>query len=595
MMIPPPAFAPRLRPALLFVALSGPALSQGTPQSEVLLSVDWQGPLIGQQTSPGTPPITEADLLIPSGPPFLSPPALNVAPGAFLSAYTQCVGHAPGFSCGVEVDAFSFGRDALLLPDPGYTVDLLFSVDEFATGLPTSSLPRSVRTEAAAFEAAGDVFVTPIATPGPQFVIGDNTGVLDGNGEGGGTQGGGLFPGIGLTEPVIPSPNVPETGDNLDGLEVRTIGGPAGPYFFSLEAGFTDPNQPNVPVADSASNELDPNGNPFQGGDVLVLDPQGQVLPYASADQLGLDRVGGPGSDDVDALVIRENGIPGYQPSEQPFDWLPGAPGGQRDLLLFSVRRGSAVLGQLDSRFNVPIGEGDVLGPPLPGASSPAIYYNAEAMGLNPDDDLDALDARDSEEDPIKDCNDNGVEDALDITNGASMDVDGNGVPDECEEVGNSDCDCDDVAESACGNTAGPDEGRLNNTGQGGRLRAIGTSSVFTDSLVLQASQLTPNTFGFVVFANGMSAGLTPPGNNGRLCLAPGAGGIFRIALEATGTAGAFTVGPGLLASATSGSNPATVTVGTTWGFQVWYRDLGGSCAGGFSNLTNAWTVTFTP
>lgn len=175
------------------------------------------------------------------------------------------------------------------------------------------------------------------------------------------------------------------------------------------------------------------------------------------------------------------------------------------------------------------------------------------------------------------------------------MDIDGNGIPDECEEIGNSDCDCDDVAESACGNTAGPDEGCLNNTGQGGRLRATGTSSVFTDSLVLQASQLTPNTFGFVVFANGMFGGLTPPGNNGRLCLAPGAGGLFRIALEATGTAGAFTVGPGILDTATSGSNPATVTVGSTWGFQVWYRDLGGSCAGGLSNLTNAWTVTFTP
>ncbi|MDG2114974.1 MAG: C-type lectin domain-containing protein, partial [Actinomycetota bacterium] len=37
------------------------------------------------------------------------------------------------------------------------------------------------------------------------------------------------------------------------------------------------------------------------------------------------------------------------------------------------------------------------------------------------------------------------------------------------------------------------------------------------------------------------------------------------------------------------------IQTGETWYFQVWYRDLGGSCAGGFSNLTNAWTVTFTP
>ena len=106
-------------------------------------------------------------------------------------------------------------------------------------------------------------------------------------------------PGSASRSRCSPSPTVPGTGDNLDGLEVRSIGSAPGPYFFSLEAGFTDPNQPNVPVADSASNQFDPNGNPFQGADILVLNSQGQVLPYASADLLGLDRVGGPGSDDL--------------------------------------------------------------------------------------------------------------------------------------------------------------------------------------------------------------------------------------------------------------------------------------------------------
>lgn len=33
------------------------------------------------------------------------------------------------------------------------------------------------------------------------------------------------------------------------------------------------------------------------------------------------------------------------------------------------------------------------------------------------------------------DCNQNGIEDAVDIAFGTSSDVDQNGVPDECEEV----------------------------------------------------------------------------------------------------------------------------------------------------------------
>lgn len=582
-----------LASGILLAGIAGSAPQQGPPPSEVLFSMDSQGPSISQQPTPGGPLVTEADLLRIVGPTFFTPLAPVAGPGSFLNFYTQCVGHAPGFSCGIEVDASSFGRDALLQASPGYTYDMYFSVDEFATGLAGGG-PRSVTGEAAFFEAAADIYVTGIDTPGPVFGFGENVLVQDGNGEGSTTQGPAIAPGVGLKEPIIPSPQVPESGDNLDSLEIRTMGAPNFPYFFSLEAGFSDPNQPNVPVANSAANQTDPNGLPFRGADVIVLTGQGQTLLYASADVLGLDTVGGANSDDIDALVLRENGVPGYQRSQAPFDWL-GGQGPASDLLLYSVRRGSAVIGQPDSRFGIPISEGDMLGPPLPGTSTPAIYINAEQVGLEPGDDIVACDLRDGEQRPINDCNDNGVEDALDIANGASDDKDGNGVPDECEEVGTPDCDCDDTAESSCGNTAGPDEGCLNNTGQGGRLRAIGTSSLLTDSLELQVSQVTPNTFGIVVLADGIFSGINPPGNNGRLCLSPGTNGIFRIGIEPTGAGGAFTTGPGLFQDAGSLSNPVFVTVGETWGFQVWYRDLGGPCGGGLSNLTNAWVLTLTP
>jgi hypothetical protein len=50
----------------------------------------------------------------------------------------------------------------------------------------------------------------------------------------------------------------------------------------------------------------------------------------------GLDLFGA-GTDDLDALIVFENGIPGYQKSQQPYDWVPGFPGGQKDMVVFSI------------------------------------------------------------------------------------------------------------------------------------------------------------------------------------------------------------------------------------------------------------------
>jgi hypothetical protein len=77
------------------------------------------------------------------------------------------------------------------------------------------------------------------------------------------------------------------------------------------------------------------------------------------------------------------------------------------DLIFFSIRRGSAVIGLPDSIFGAPIVEGDILVPPAIGGGSPfpGIWVAAEALGLwtmrppfgptefGPfSDDLDALD-----------------------------------------------------------------------------------------------------------------------------------------------------------------------------------------------------------
>lgn len=41
---------------------------------------------------------------------------------------------------------------------------------------------------------------------------------------------------------------------------------------------------------------------------------------------------------------------------------------------------------------------------------------------------------------PIEDCNGNGIDDSIDVASGKSADVNANGIPDECEELGDEGC-----------------------------------------------------------------------------------------------------------------------------------------------------------
>jgi len=169
---------------------------------------------------------------------------------------------------------------------------------------------------------------------------------------------------------------------------------------------------------------------------VLVSNgPGGPVLLYAAAFQLGLDMFG-PGIDDLDALVLVENGIPGYQPSAMPFPPFNWG-GGGADMLLYSVRRGSAVIGFPDSCLGLPIEEGDILVPPPGGPGAPpCVLIAAENLGLATlcsgfagpfgADELDTLDVS-------PDCNANLIPDGLDITYGTLLDSDGDTVADPCD------------------------------------------------------------------------------------------------------------------------------------------------------------------
>jgi hypothetical protein len=225
-------------------------------------------------------------------------------------------------------------------------------------------------------QAAGDIYASTQA-PGPFLpYAGVNSGLFDG--DGGFTPF--AAPGLNLREPAVPTQNQIDSGDNLDAWDLDQAPPPGvfgtvwlNPVYFSLDSAYQDPLEIGQPY-----NSGTAVANGFVGGDVLITtNPGGPPALWASAASLGLDQ-SGPDHDDLDALVLAENGDGAYTPPTAPYSWI----GGATDMLLFSVRRGSAVIGQLDSLLNLPIEEGDILMPATSPGALPGIFVPAEALGL---------------------------------------------------------------------------------------------------------------------------------------------------------------------------------------------------------------------
>ena len=585
----------RLARDLALVSATAAAASAQGP-GQLRFSIDFQGPTIADQPAQGGPQYSDSDLLVRQGNPFNPGPPAIAYLGNYLSRYSTCLDHQPGFSCGVELNAFTFGRDARLLDDPAYEFSVYLSVDEWAAGSPISlgtGIP-TVFSEATSRDAASDTFALPLKGIFPfQPQLPVAVGVADGDGRRS-TPNAAAFPGVGLVEPIDPDAgSAADNGDNLDALDLGPPINPAvDPLFFSLQAGFPLCNEPNVPIVDSAGFQTTITGLPARGADVLLFAPQagggaGVIRTYAPAQALGLDRFA-PGTDDVDALSIWDNGDGIYQPPSGPYAWA--FPNGS-DLLLFSVRCGSDIIESLDMG-GLPITEGDVL-IKYAGDPRPTIFVRAETLGLDTtirgglfNDELDGLDLVDDE--PFTDCQPNGIEDAYDIASGNSLDDDLNGIPDDCEEP-EIFCGCDSTSSAPCGNTSSANEGCVNVTGSGGKMVGAGTTSISTDFLSLQISQLPVNQFALVFMG---STALDVPLGNGRLCVGPTQ---IRLQVVATDSLGQASYGPGIISYVTSLPSPPSINVGSTWGFQAWYRDLQSSCTGGGSNVTNGVLVVFTP
>ena len=551
-------------------------------------SIEWQSSSTGLPDGTGAAPLTEGDLLAPTFVGFGPLPRMTVVTnGAALGLpnYTTCAGHAAGTPCGVEVDAHSHGTDSLFRPTgvPGLRPRIYWSVDEYARGVDTGSpLQNRLPLEASAFEAASDVYTTrPLLVgplqPGP-FPLSTLL-VLDGNGLP--TAAGLRARGLGLIEPIQPGTPA-DSGDNLDALSL-SLPNPSGVQYYSVDGALLDPftgiNGSNTAGTLSTSPAA-----------VLRRAPGAAVTVYATPAQLGLD-LEGFGTDDLDALVLADDGDGVYEPSLAPNDWVQADGTQSKDMLLFSVRRGSRVIGRLDSLFNLPIEPGDILTTPVGGLGRPAIYIPAEAMGMRTQrsgavqaDDVDALAV---EKEPYWDCNQNGVEDSVDIAQGASSDNNQNSIPDECEDEYVKSCFCT-TGMGPCGNDE-PTTGCRNSTGVGAALDPGGSTSLVEDDLTLTGSGMPPNAA--VLMFLGPNASNTPFGDGRRCVGSP----LYRLGAAQASAAGVLTRGPGIGVQACAAPGLGCFALGSTWRFQFWYRNAANYCTSSTFNLTNAVDVTFTP
>ena len=191
-----------------------------------------------------------------------------------------------------------------------------------------------------------------------------------------------------------------------------------------------------------------------------------------------------------------------------------------------------------------------------------------------------------------KDCNGNGIDDAIDIESGTSADADGNGTPDECESFIKEECigsgtdnggvDC------PCGNTVPPGEvsGCLNGNGIGASLTATGTPLVSNDTVVLTSNGVPAGKVSFFLYGQ-VHNGSGVPFGDGTRCIGSPFSRVRKVA-SSTGS-DTFPVPNTLPISQQLGINPGQLTF-----FQVIYRDGSGPCQNG-ANATNSLAILWGP
>ena len=196
-------------------------------------------------------------------------------------------------------------------------------------------------------------------------------------------------------------------------------------------------------------------------------------------------------------------------------------------------------------------------------------------------------------DDDIVDCNENGIDDAIDIQEGTSKDENHNGVPDECESfikeecIGSGEGTGPGTVNCPCGNTipVGEVAGCANGTGSGASLTATGSPLVSNDTLVLTATNVPVGKVLFFLYGPvNISAGV--PFGDGTRCV-----GSFSRVRKIPSSTGSDTFP---LPNTLPISQQLGITAGQLTIWQVVYRDGSGPCQNG-ANATNSLVILWGP
>lgn len=128
----------------------------------------------------------------------------------------------------------------------------------------------------------------------------------------------------------------------------------------------------------------------------------------------------------------------------------------------------------------------------------------------------------------------------------------------------------------------------INSTGNGAHIFGTGSDEVLDNAFVLNAQSLPPGQFGFFLNSQSMVFVPNPAGSNGNLCIAGPSIGRFDANVMMASPAGLVSLPVDLMMFPTP-MVFISITPGSTWNFQFWYRDI----VGGGSNFTDALSVTF--
>lgn len=141
------------------------------------------------------------------------------------------------------------------------------------------------------------------------------------------------------------------------------------------------------------------------------------------------------------------------------------------------------------------------------------------------------------------------------------------------------------LGEAFCG------PGVPNSSGLGGQILAEGSATASDNDVVLEASQLPIDSFGFFITSQLETFVMNPGGSAGNLCLG---GSIGRYVgpgqIQSSGASGTISLTLDLT-QVPQPTGSVAVAPGDAWSFQLWHRDLVGGM--NTSNFTDGLRITF--